>query len=138
MLDETEALISNDISQKVRNCSILRVAVDSYGSKGVCGIPGGVGIAIDIDNGFLSQVDPEDVFLISVLLQDWLKALLKSFNGGLACAKEGESREPSEVGCSISSGSSFSKPVNAFKGISHGLEFCGWWRHLEFLMFWKD
>jgi len=34
MLDETEALISNDISQKVRNCSILRVAVDSYGSKG--------------------------------------------------------------------------------------------------------
>jgi len=34
MIDATEALISKDIPQNVRNSSILRVAVDSYGSKG--------------------------------------------------------------------------------------------------------
>ena len=39
------------------------------------------------------QVDPEDVLLITVLLKDWLKALLETFDRGLTCAKEGESRE---------------------------------------------
>ena len=39
------------------------------------------------------QVNPENVLLITILLEDWLKALLESFDRGLTCAKEGESRE---------------------------------------------
>ena len=72
--------------------------------------------SIDIDNRFLSaidkisqlhilstffspKVDPEDVFLISILLEDWLETLLKTINGGLTCAKDGESRELKEIFC---------------------------------------
>ena len=37
------------------------------------------------------EVDPEDVFLVSVLLEDRLQTLLKPINCGLTCAEDGES-----------------------------------------------
>ena len=42
---------------------------------------------------FLPEVDPEDMLLISVLLEDRLQTLLKSVNGGLTCSEDGESRQ---------------------------------------------
>ena len=39
------------------------------------------------------QIDPEDVFLISVLLEDGLEALLETIDRGLACAENGEARK---------------------------------------------
>merc|ERR1719370_213228 len=112
-----------------------RVAVDSYGSEGIGWVPGSVGLAINIDNWFLSEVHPEDVLLISILLQDRFKTLLEPLNRGLAGAKKRESRKPSEVWCPICPGCSLCKSVNPFEGIGHGLEFAGWWRHLELLIF---
>ena len=41
----------------------------------------------------IPQVDPKHVFLISVLLEDWLQALLKTIDGGLACAEDWEARQ---------------------------------------------
>ena len=43
------------------------------------------------------EVDPEDVFLISILLQDGLQALLEPINGGLASPEDGEARELREL-----------------------------------------
>ena len=110
----------------------------------------------------LPEVDPEDVFLISVFLEDGLQTPLESVNGGLTCAEDGESGQlksmslslqisiflsariqddhepiniyksyPSEVGSTLSSGSSFSKSVNAFEGIGHGLEVSQGGHHLD-------
>merc|ERR1719206_515655 len=59
----------------------LQVEVD------LCWVPGCVGLAIDINNWFLSEVDPEDVLLVSVLLEDRLQALLETLNRGLAGAE---------------------------------------------------
>merc|ERR1719420_1482036 len=42
----------------------------------VVGVSGGERLAINVNNGLLPEVNPEDVFLISVLLEDGLKALL--------------------------------------------------------------
>lgn len=39
------------------------------------------------------EVDPEDVFLISILLEDGLEALLETIDRGLACAENGEARK---------------------------------------------
>ena len=36
------------------------------------------------------EVDPEDVLLVAVLLEDGLEALLEAVDGGLACAEQGE------------------------------------------------
>ena len=94
------------------------------------------------------EVDPEDVFLVSVLLEDRLQTLLKPINCGLTCAEDGESWQlkkrsylkiiknqifsySSEVWGSISPGSTLSKSVNAFKGISHSLEVSYGRNHLE-------
>ena len=41
----------------------------------------------------IPEVNPEDVFLISVLLEDGLKALLETIDRGLACAEDGEARK---------------------------------------------
>ena len=41
----------------------------------------------------IPEVDPEDVFLISILLEDGLEALLETINRGLACAENGEARK---------------------------------------------
>lgn len=41
----------------------------------------------------IPEVDPEDVFLISVLLEDGLEALLETIDRGLACAENGEARK---------------------------------------------
>ena len=42
---------------------------------------------------FLPKVDPEDVLLISVLLENRLKALLEALHWGLTSSKEGEARQ---------------------------------------------
>ena len=42
---------------------------------------------------FPPKVDPEDVLLVSVLLEDGLKALLETIDRGLACAEDGEARK---------------------------------------------
>ena len=39
------------------------------------------------------EVDPEDMLLVSVLLEDRLQALLKTIDAGLACAEDGETRQ---------------------------------------------
>ena len=41
----------------------------------------------------IPEVDPENVFLISVLLEDGLEALLETIDRGLACAENGEARK---------------------------------------------
>ena len=41
----------------------------------------------------LPEVDPEDVFLVSVFLQDGLQALLETLHRGLAGSEEGEARQ---------------------------------------------
>ena len=53
-----------------------------------CGISGSEGISIDIDDGFLPEVNPENVFLFSVLLQDGLQDSVKALDGGLAGSKD--------------------------------------------------
>merc|ERR1719237_1893067 len=58
-------------------------------------------LAIDINNWFLSKVDPEDVLLVSVLLEDGLEALLETLHRGLTSSKEWEARQPAEVGGTI-------------------------------------
>ena len=42
---------------------------------------------------FSPKVDPEDVLLISVLLEDGLEALLETLHRGLTSTEEGEARE---------------------------------------------
>ena len=39
------------------------------------------------------EVDPEDVLLISVFLEDRLQALLKPIDGSLTCTEDGEARQ---------------------------------------------
>merc|ERR1719420_2829109 len=46
------------------------VTVEPYHSEWIGRISGCERFSIDIDNRFLSKVDPEDVFLISILLED--------------------------------------------------------------------
>ena len=38
----------------------------------------------------LPEVDPEDVLLVAVLLEDGFETLLEAVDGGLACAEQGE------------------------------------------------
>ena len=88
------------------------------------------------------------MLLVSVLLEDRLQTLLKPINCSLTCAEDGESWQlkkrsylkiiknqifsySSEVWGSISPGSTLSKSVNAFKGISHSLEVSYGRNHLE-------
>ena len=56
-------------------------------------VPGRVGLSVDIDHGLLPEVDPEDVHLIPVLLEDGLEAVLEALECGLAAAKHREARE---------------------------------------------
>ena len=42
---------------------------------------------------YLPKVDPEDVLLISVLLEHGLEALLETLDRGLAGSEEGEARQ---------------------------------------------
>ena len=42
---------------------------------------------------FSPKVDPEDVLLVTVLLEDGLEALLETIDRGLACAENGEARK---------------------------------------------
>ena len=46
-----------------------------------------------IDRRGSPEVDPEDMLLVTVLLEDWLQALLKTVNAGLASAEDGETRQ---------------------------------------------
>merc|ERR1719264_265400 len=82
-------------------------------------VSGGERLAINVNNGLLPEVNPEDVFLISVLLEDGLKALLETIDRGLACAEDGEARKPSEVGSPIGLGGALGQSVNALEGICH-------------------
>merc|ERR1719516_366193 len=89
-------------------------------------------LAIDINDWLLSKVDPEDVLLVSVLLEDGLEALLKTLHRGLTSSKKGEPGQPAEVGCAIGPGSALCKLVNALKGIGHRLQVCHGGSHLRF------
>jgi len=70
----------------------------------ILGVAGGEGLAVHVHNRLLSEVDPEDVLLIPVLLEDRLQALLESLDGGLTGAEDRKARQPSEVRSSIGSG----------------------------------
>merc|ERR1719300_905016 len=89
-------------------------------------------LAIDINDWLLSKVDPEDVLLVTVLLEDGLEALLKTLHRGLTSSKEGEPGQPAEVGGAIGPGSALCKLVNPLKGIGHSLQVCHGWSHLRF------
>lgn len=54
--------------------------------------------------GSLPEVDPKDVFLISVLFEDWLQALFKSIDRCLTCTEDGESRQLQKEGISNKGG----------------------------------
>merc|ERR1719391_587169 len=95
-------------------------------------VASGERFAIDINDWLLSKVDPEDVFLVSVLLEDGLEALLKTLHRGLTSSKQGEARQPAEVGCAIGPGSALCKLVDPLKGIGHSLQVCHGWSHLRF------
>merc|ERR1719391_1552895 len=105
----------------------LQVEVDALGR-----VASGERLAVDINDWLLSKVDPEDVLLVSVFLEDGLKALLKTLHRGLTSSKEGEARQPAEVGCAISPGSAFCKLVDPLKGIGHRLQVCHGGSHLRF------
>lgn len=51
-------------------------------------LSGRVGLAIDIDDRLLSQIDPKHDLLVAILLQDGLQAVAKAFDGGLTSAKD--------------------------------------------------
>ena len=53
------------------------------------------------DSSLLPEVNPEDVLLVSVLLEDGLKTLLKSINGGLTCSEDGESGQLKSMSLSL-------------------------------------
>merc|ERR1712013_340911 len=74
-------------SEIIFHSSALLGVVNLQVEVGLCWVPGCVGLAIDINNWFLSEVDPEDVLLVSVLLEDRLQALLETLNRGLASAE---------------------------------------------------
>merc|ERR1719381_460175 len=105
----------------------LQVEVDALGR-----VASGERLAIDINYWLLSKVDPEDVLLVSVLLEDGLEALLKTLHRGLTSSKEGEPRQPAEVGCAIGPGSALCKLVDPLKGIGHSLQVCHGGSHLRF------
>ena len=46
-------------------------------------LPRGEGLAVDVDDRLLPQVDPEDVLLVAVLLHDGLQAAVEAIVGGL-------------------------------------------------------
>merc|ERR1719175_294781 len=95
-------------------------------------VASGERLAIDINDWLLSKVDPEDVLLVSVLLEDGLEALLKTLHRSLTSSKEGEARQPPEVGGTIGPGSALCKLVDPLKGIGHSLQVCHGWSHLRF------
>merc|ERR1719300_1026389 len=95
-------------------------------------VASGERLAIDINDWLLSKVDPEDVLLVSVLLEDGLEALLKTLHRGLTSSKQGEAGQPAEVGCAIGPGSALCKLVDPLKGIGHSLQVCHGWSHLRF------
>ena len=53
-------------------------------------LPGGEGLSVDVDDGLLPEVDPEDVLLVAVLLHDGLEARVEAGQGRLARAEHGE------------------------------------------------
>ena len=57
------------------------------------GIPGGEGLSVDVDDGLLPEVDPEDVLLVAVLLHDGLQATAEAVGRCLASSEHGETRE---------------------------------------------
>ena len=57
------------------------------------GIPGGEGLSVDVDDGLLPEVDPEDVLLVAVLLHDGLQAAAEAVGRCLASSEHGETRE---------------------------------------------
>jgi hypothetical protein len=54
-------------------------------------VPGGEGLSIDVDDRLLSQVDPEDVLLLAVLLQDRIQDPVEAVDGGLARSEDRKS-----------------------------------------------
>ena len=54
-------------------------------------LSGCVGLAVDVDDGLLPQVDPVDELLVAVLLLDRLQALVEPLQRRLAGAEAGES-----------------------------------------------
>merc|ERR1712223_765788 len=74
-----------------------------------------VWFAIYIDNWFLSEVDPIDVFLISILLLNGFKAFVETCQSGLTSTKNWESRHPSEVGGSFCVWGFFDQFVHTLK-----------------------
>merc|ERR1719365_428219 len=105
----------------------LQVEVDALGR-----VASGERLAIDINDWLLSKVDPEDVLLVSVLLEDGLEALLKTLHRGLTSTKEREAGQPAEVRGAISPGSALCKLVDPLKGIGHRLQVCHGGSHLRF------
>merc|ERR1712048_516993 len=96
-----------------------------------------VGLAIDINNRFLSEVDPIDVFFISILLHDWFKTFVKASQSWLTSTKDWETRHPSEIRGTLSVRSLFDQLVHAIKVVSHGQTIIDVRHFDEFSMCWS-
>ena len=57
------------------------------------GLPGCEWLSVDVDDGLLPQVDPEDVLLVAVLLHDGLEALVEAVHRRLPGPEHGEARQ---------------------------------------------
>merc|ERR1712156_226459 len=78
-----------------------------------------VWFSIYIDNWFLSEVDPIDVFLIFILLLNGFKALIETCQCGLTSTKNWKSRHPSEVRGSFCVWGLFDQFVHTLKVVGH-------------------
>ena len=55
------------------------------------GVSGGEGASVNVDDWLLPEVDPEDVLLVAVLLQDRVQHAVEPVDRGLAGSEDGES-----------------------------------------------
>ena len=82
------------------------------------GVSGGERLAIDIDHGLLSQVEPDDLAVLGVDgSTHLLQALLKALSCGLATQVDLVSGDPPEVG---TAGNGLWQLLNLFEVVGHG------------------
>merc|ERR1712156_1037267 len=85
------------------------------------GRPGAERLPIDIDRGFLPQVEPDDLAILGVDGGDLLQSLLKTLRGGLSAAVDLVARDPPEVG---TPGDGVGQLLDLFEVISHDCWVC--------------
>merc|ERR1712198_193049 len=126
---EVLAPLPDLLGEVILKVGALLGVVDLKVEVHVLGISGGEWLVVHIHNRLLSEVHPEDVLFIAVLLEHRLQARLEALDGGLTGAEDGKARQPSKVGGAFSSGGSLSQPVDTIEGICHRFELSRWRCH---------